>query len=328
MCAALGKVASSALSIESLAPLEKLIGNTSLHKLSFEHSNLYTKLEYENCFGSVKDRPALNIIRNSLVNGLINEDYTIIESTSGNFGIALAGICRQVGLRFIAVIDPNICSQKEQLLRLMSHDVIKVTERDATGGYLLNRIKVVNEYLQHHEYSFNPNQYENADNYLSYYTTLGEEICNAFDRLDHAFISVSSGGTIIGVSQRLKEKFPNIKITGVDVEGSMIFSNVPKARKLSGIGASKRSPLIEHAIIDSVSIISENQIISGCRELLQKHGLLVGASAGAAYFAAKLTLTGNEDPDVNAVFITPDSGMAYLDTVYSDAWVKQFIDKD
>lgn len=309
----------------ALAQIEQRIGHTSLCKLNFYPGNLYTKLEYENCFGSIKDRPALYIIKNAILSGLINEESTIVESTSGNFGLALAGICKTLGIKFIPVIDPNISAQKEQLLRLLSHSVIKVTERDETGGYLLNRIKVVREFLENDPRAYNPNQYENPNNYLSYYYTLGEEVCNSFDRLDYAFISVSSCGTIIGLSQRLKEKFPNIRIVGVDVEGSMIFSSKPKNRKLSGLGASKQSPLIHNALIDEAVILSEKEIVHGCHELLNKHSLLVGASSGAAYAAAKRVLTRSGNSNTNALFITPDSGNSYLDTVFSQEWVNQNI---
>jgi N-(2-amino-2-carboxyethyl)-L-glutamate synthase len=311
--------------IAALEPIEKRIGNTSLSKLNFSAANLYTKLEYENCFGSIKDRPALYILKNALLSGLINEESVVIESTSGNFGLALAGICRAIGIKFIPVIDPNISAQKERLLRWLSHDVIKVTQRDETGGYLLNRIKVVKEFLEQNANAYNPNQYENPNNYLSYYYSLGEEICDNFDKLDFAFISVSSCGTIIGLSQKLKEKFPQVKIIGVDVEGSMIFSNKPKNRKLSGLGASKQSPLIHNAMIDDAVILSEREIIEGCHELLGQHCLLAGASSGAAYAAAKRVLAKAATPGANAVFITPDSGNAYLDTVFNDEWIKQNI---
>lgn len=131
----------------SLARIESLIGNTTLLKLDEPLANIYTKLEYENFFGSIKDRAALFIMKKAILTGAIHPDNIVIESTSGNFGIALAGICKMLGLKFIPVIDPNICLQKEQLLKLLAYDIIKVTQRDKTGGYLLNRLKVVSEFL-------------------------------------------------------------------------------------------------------------------------------------------------------------------------------------
>jgi len=297
------------------------IGNTPLYKLKFEHCNLYTKLEYYNAFGSIKDRPALYILSKALKDNLIDRDTTVIESTSGNFGIALAGICKFLGIKFIPVIDPAISGQKENILRLISYDVIKVGKRDDTGGFLLTRIAAVNNFLRNNPRSYNANQYQNPNNYLSYYYTLGQEICDHFSRLDYAFICVSSGGTIIGLSQRLKERFPYIKIIAVDIEGSLIFSEKPCIRKISGLGSSMRSSLMESAIIDEVIILSHEQIIQGAYELLHEHSLFLGASSGAAYMAANLFLKKTPGRNKNAIFISPDNGSSYLDTIYSKGWL-------
>jgi len=304
--------------------ISKLIGDTRLYQLDFP-TPLYTKLEFQNLFGSIKDRPALFIIKQCLQDGIINKDTIVIESTSGNFGIALASICRALGIRFIPVIDPNISRQKEQLLRLISHAVIKVTEKDQTGGYLLNRIRTVKEFVRNNPNCYNPNQYENPCNYLSYFYTLGVEICNSFDRLDYLFISVSSGGTIIGLSRRLKEKFPDLTVVAVDVEGSMIFDDKQMVRKLPGIGASMRSPLFDKASIDRVVILSQTQIVEGAYELLKEQALFVGPSAAAAYVGAKICLKDIADKDAVSLFISPDHGSSYLDTVYNPEWVQKNI---
>jgi cysteine synthase A len=305
--------------------LSHFIGGTGLFKLDFPYCNLYTKLEFQNLFGSIKDRPAFYIMQRAIADRIVDMDTTIIESTSGNFGIALAFICKAMGMKFIAVVDPNISRQKEEQLNLIAHSVIKVREPDHTGGYLLNRIATVERFLKDHPNSFNPNQYENENNYLSYYHTLGEEICRSFSKLDLVFISVSSGGTITGLSIRLKERFPSVKIIAVDIEGSLIFSDTPQKRCISGIGASLRSPLLDRARIDTVITLSQQQIVQGCNELLKMHALFVGPSSGAAYMAAKCMLKEIRDDKINALFISPDHGSAYLDSVYNKEWIKQNI---
>ncbi|NSL90990.1 pyridoxal-phosphate dependent enzyme [Chitinophaga solisilvae] len=309
----------------AILKLSPFIGNTQLYKFSYPHANLYTKLEHQNFFGSIKDRPALYILRKALEEGRINENTTVIESTSGNFGVALAGICQAMSIRFIAVVDPNLSAEKEQIMRLRGAEILRVTERDATGGYLLNRIKTVKAFLAANENAYQPDQYQNPDNYFSYYHTLGEEIVNSFSSLDYAFISVSTGGTITGLSQRLKEHYRNIRIIAVDVEGSMVFSNVPAVRKLSGLGASIRTPFFDKALIDDYIILSQQDIIKGCHELLTSHHLFLGASAGAAYTAADRILQQAAQPSANAVFISPDAGNAYIDTVYNQEWVNRNI---
>lgn len=308
-------------SIKSIVEIEALMGPTKLHQLNYDFGNLYTKLEYQNIFGSIKDRPAYYILKKAIENELINDDTTIIESSSGNFAIALSSICKVLGLKFIAVIDPNISKEKEKLLILNGSDFIRVTERDETGGYLLNRIKKVKEFVASNINSYTPNQYENPDNYLAYYYTLGEEICNSFSRLDYAFISVSTGGTITGLSRRLKEKFKDIIIIGVDVEGSFVFNNEPAIRQLSGIGASKRTVLFNDALIDDHIILSQSEIIQGCNQLKSEHNLFLGASSGAAYAASDKILKKINKKSINALFISPDSGHSYLDTIYDQSWV-------
>lgn len=306
-----------------LEQLESSIGNTRTHKLNFSPGNLFVKLEYQNIFGSIKDRAAFHIIKHALENDLISNGSTVIESTSGNFGVSLANICRALGINFIPVIDPNISKEKESHLKLLCPEIIKVTERDETGGFLLNRIRTVEKYLTENNNAFHPNQYENCNNYLAYYHSLAEELCNTFSRLDYVFVSVSTGGTITGLSIRLKEKFKDVTIIAVDVLGSMIFHNEPRKRKITGMGASKRSILFDNAIIDDVIILSEPEIVNGCYALLQDHNLFLGASSGAAYFAAKKTLKNMKKKDVNAVFISPDAGYAYLESVYNNSWLTQ-----
>jgi 2,3-diaminopropionate biosynthesis protein SbnA len=311
---------------EKLIELESSIGNTPLYKCNCP-GTLYAKLEYHNLMGSIKDRPALYILKNAIAKGLIGPESTVVESTSGNFGIALAGICIRLGLKFIPVIDPNVTAEKECMLRMLSYKVVKVAERDETGGYLLNRIREVKRLLKVIPGAYNPNQYENEDNYLSYYHSLGKEICHNFGKLDHVFVSVSSGGTITGLSLKLKEKFPAVKIIAVDVEGSLIFDNKPAVRNLSGLGSSMRTALIDKALIDDVMILSQGDIVQGCHALLKQQGILGGASSGAVFKAAMLYHLKygiNNHTNINLMII-PDSGSTYVSSIYNEEWVQKNI---
>lgn len=312
---------------QRLQKISKMIGNTPVMKLECEDAGLYVKMEQYNAFGSIKDRPAFHVINSALNRGDINENSTIVESSSGNYAVALAHICNIIGLDFIPVIDPNITSEKENVLRLLCKEVCKVTELDETGGYLLSRLKAVQEYKLNNDNVFHPNQYGNEDNYRAYYHTLGIEICERFDRLDYLVMSVSTGGSVAGISLRVKEKFPNVKIVAVDVDGSVIFGGGPKKRKITGMGASIRTPFFDSALIDEVMMLSQEEIVSGCHTLLKKQGLFSGASSGAAYYAAlkKSRQVGN--PDVNILFIAPDSGNAYVDNVYNEEWIEKYINQ-
>ncbi|MEZ2338352.1 2,3-diaminopropionate biosynthesis protein SbnA [Mucilaginibacter sp. RCC_168] len=307
--------------LNKLKLLKPLIGNTPMWKLSVENINLYTKLEYYNFTGSIKDRPAFYIIWNAILDGKITKDTVVIESSSGNFALSLATICAQLQIKFIAVIDPVINKSSERLLNLICHKVVKVTDVDETGGYLLTRLKIIQSMCQEDPSIYWPNQYHNPHNYLSYFEGLGAEICDYFDNLDFAFIGVSTGGTITGLSLKLKEAFPDIKVIAVDISGSVIFGGAPQKRYLSGIGASFSSPILKSALIDEVVYVSHMDIVDGCEELLSRHFLLTGASSGACYIAAKRYFKDKIfATSPNAVFLCTDKGNGYLESVYDDNW--------
>jgi 2,3-diaminopropionate biosynthesis protein SbnA len=318
----------SSILIGALKHIESFIGNTPVGCLEDPSLNLFVKLEYYNYSGSIKDRPAYNIIRNSILNGSITEGSTIVESSSGNFAISLATLCAHLHLKFVAVVDPNINRNYERLLNLISYKVVRVTEPDKTGGYLLTRLEMVNTICAADSSCYWTNQYGNPDNYLSYYEGLGREISRRFESLDYAFIGVSTGGTIIGLSRKLKEVYPGIKVIAVDVQGSVIFGGKPQKRHLSGLGASIVPPLLKEAMIDEVMYVSELEIIEGCHELLSRHVIFGGASTGAVYKGIRKYFKGralNVRP--NVLFLCPDRGSGYLDTVYNAEWRERLENK-
>lgn len=310
--------------LKKLESIRHLIGHSPIKKLNLPHVDAWAKLEYTNFSGSVKDRAAYYIVSEAIRNGQLTENNFIVESSSGNFAIALMSLCKVLGIRFVPVIDPNINEEYEKILRLCC-DVVKVSELDETGGYLLTRIKTVKEILKKNKNAFWTDQYSNTNNYLSYYHGLGPELAGSFTQLDYVFLGVSSGGTITGVSKRLKECFPDVRIVGVDIEGSLIFSDLPQKRYISGIGASKRSELLQYAQIDEVIQVSHANIIQGCRDLLNEQAIFAGASSGASYYAVKHYFSdqpiGHRKPV--AAFICPDKGNAYLNNIYDDGWVKK-----
>lgn len=296
--------------------LSQFIGNTSVYKLDFGNCNLYAKLEYNNFMGSIKDRPALYAFKEAIERGYIDENTTIVESSSGNFAMGLAGICKCLGLKFIAVVDPKITWEKEKHLSYLAHKIIKVQEMDDTGGYLLTRINMVKKLIEENHNYFSINQYSNPNNYLSYYHTMGAEIVNEFSRLDYLFVSVSTGGTVTGLSLRLKEKFKDLTVVAVDIEGSLAFGNFTKERNISGLGSSRKSDFIKDGKVDEFQLLSEEQIMEGCNELLIEQMIFAGGSSGAVYKAAKMFLKKEGIHNANALIICPDRGHAYIDIVY------------
>ena len=309
--------------LTKMMAISHMIGNTPLNKLEHEHINLFCKLEYNNLMGSVKVRPAFYILQEAIKRGEITQETTIIESSSGNFAIALATLCKQIGIKFIPVIDPNINPVYENLLRVFSHEVVKVTDRDETGGFLLTRIQTVNRLLNETKNSFWTNQYGNPDSARAHYFGLGAEIADSFETLDYAFIGVSSGGTITGISQRLKERYPNVKIIAVDTAGSVIFGQEPQKRYIPGIGSSMRPDILKGAIIDEVVHVSEEDTVKVCYQLYADHGIFAGGSSGTSYWAIENYFKDQKHVvKPNVVFLCPDGGMPYVNTIYNQEWVQ------
>ncbi|HYO54907.1 2,3-diaminopropionate biosynthesis protein SbnA [Archangium sp.] len=301
--------------------LERSLRQTPTVELVEEGIRLFAKLEHNNPFGSLKDRPAFWLLKTAVERGLVTEKTTLVESSSGNFANAMASYCRLLGLKFVPVIDPNIVEANESYLRRMCETVVKVDERDDTGGFLKTRLNKVQELRNTLGDVYWPNQYGNPLVAESHYRFTGEEICRAFKQVDYVFVGVSTGGTIAGVSRRVKEQFPSAKVIAVDAEGSVIFGGPPKKRYIPGIGASVRAELVDLALIDEVVHVPEIETARACQELLYRHGLLLGGSSGSCYAAVKRYLPrmrALSPPTV--IFTCADKGGAYLDTVYNARW--------
>lgn len=304
------------------------VGNTPVVSLPVTNEpnlNVFAKLEFYNPTGSVKDRAARYIISRLLNEGTINKDTTLIESSSGNFGVALSAYAKLNGLRFICVIDKTTLPVNEMLIRLQGAEVIRITEPDDHGGYLINRIKKIKEIVNNTENIYWVNQYANPLNARAYYNSLGTEICLEAPRqkIDYLFMGISSGGTITGVSQKVRENYPNAKIIAVDVDGSIIFGGKPHKRFIPGIGSSMRPDIIKHAIIDDVISVNEEETIYSCHELLEKHNLYAGGSSGSVYAGIKKYFKKNKvESQVNIMCVFADSGERYITTVYNDEWGK------
>lgn len=308
--------------IAKLSILLNAMRPTPLVQLDMDKIELYTKLEYANLFGSVKDRAAIWILKSAIERGEITQGTTVIESSSGNFALALSAYCRFLSLKFIPVIDPNILPHNEALLRASCDWVEKVEVRDDSGGFLKTRLRRVEDIKRENKDIFWTNQYGNIDGAMGHYNLTGHEICNMFSELDYIFIGVSSGGTITGLSMRLKEAYPNIRVIAVDSVGSTIFGGPPKARYIPGIGASIVPQLLRHASIDDVVLVREVDAVLGCNELLHQHQLFVGGSSGSVYWGVKQYFANKSflsKPKV--LFLCADKGIAYQQTVYNPTWV-------
>ena len=315
-----GVMGASIQLVERLRCAERIIRETPVVELGDDRVVLFAKLEFHNGIGSIKDRPAYWILKRAVEGGKVGPETTVIESSSGNFACALAAFCRILGLAFIPVIDPNVSPLYESVLRSQCARVVKVEERDETGGYLRTRLSMVQRLVQEIDDSYWPNQYSNPDGMDAHFQLTAAEIARAVPRLDYVFLGVSSAATLAGVSRRIKEEHPPVKIVAVDVEGSVIFGQKPRKRWISGIGSSICPPLLQHAIIDDIVIVREADTIAGCRELLDRHGLFVGGSTGTVYRAIQNYFCRSFTVRPRVLFLCCDRGTAYLHNVFDDAW--------
>jgi 2,3-diaminopropionate biosynthesis protein SbnA len=304
-----------------LAALGRLFRPTPVVRLEEPDCELYAKLEFFNPIGSVKDRPAYWVLKAAADRGELTESTTVVESSSGNYAMALASLCRLLELRFVPVIDPAILHGYEVFLRGACERVVKVDRRDDTGGYLKTRLEAVNALCIEMKDVFWTRQYENEDGVEAHYRLTGGEIATDFQDLDLVFIGISSGSTIAGVSQRLKERFPAAKVIAVDAEGSVIFGGPPAPRRIPGIGSSIVPPLLARARIDDVVVVPEREAAQGCRDLLLRHGLFAGGSSGASYAAIQRYAARSRGPrKPRVLFLCADRGTQYIQTVFDRRW--------
>jgi 2,3-diaminopropionate biosynthesis protein SbnA len=303
------------------------IGDTPLVRLNQLfgplHFRLYAKLEFMNPGGSSKDRPALAIMKAGMESGAVKPNTVVIESSSGNMAISLAKICSFLGLRFICVVDPRTTEQNIRIMKAYGAEIDRVTEPDrATGEYLPARIQRVNTLLESIEYAFWPNQYANPNNHLAHTQTTMREIASRLNHeVDYLFCGVSTGGTIRGCAEYVKESGMNTRIIAVDAEGSILFGGARKKRRLPGLGAAIIPPLFRRDLIDRCIHVSDLDCVTGCRKLVRKESILAGGSSGGVISAVQSCMKDIPEGAVCAV-ILPDRGERYLDTVYSDEWVR------
>ncbi|WP_255409633.1 pyridoxal-phosphate dependent enzyme [Lactobacillus sp. ESL0233] len=199
--------------------------NTPIHDLGkINNIKILVKLK---SFNNLKARPAYYILKEAIKAGNINRDTIVVESSSGNFAILLAALCNQIGLKFVPVIDPNINPSYENLLHTLCSTVIKVSQRDNTGGFLKTRLATMKKFLDKHPNSYWTNQYNIPNNFKVHYLSLGEEIIKSGFNFDYIFIAVSALETITGVSKRIKESQVNCKTIAADANGSSILTLQP-----------------------------------------------------------------------------------------------------
>src|SRR5436305_8152613 len=242
-----------------LVPLRRLLPSAKF--------NIYAKLEAFNPGGSIKDRPALEILEEAFRSGKVGPETVVIESSSGNMGIGLAQACRYHGLRFICVVDPKTSEQNLRVLRAYGAEIDLVTEPDPASGELLQaRLNRVQELVWEIHGAFWPNQYANLHNPGAHYRTTMHEVATALaGKVDVLFVATSTCGTIRGCTEYIRDHGLGTRVIAVDALGSLIFSNQRAKRMIPGLGAGLRPPLGELSLIGDGVLVADLAGSVACR---------------------------------------------------------------
>jgi 2,3-diaminopropionate biosynthesis protein SbnA len=274
------------------------------------------KLELLNPGGSVKDRPARYIVEQGLREGTLTKNSHLVESTSGNFGIALAMVCRIHGLDLTVVVDPTITTTNLMLLREYGANVDVVRRTDDGCSFLEQRIRRVRELVSRTRHAVWINQYANHLNWMAHAESTGREVVADLEGpLDVLVAAVSTTGTIHGLARALRRTYPGLTVVAVDAVGSVIFGHPPGPRRVPGIGAGRVPELLCPEEIDRVVHVSDEQAIQGCHDLLRAEGILAGGSSGSVVAALRRVLPTLPRP-ARVLTLLPDRGERYLDLVY------------
>jgi cysteine synthase A len=308
--------------LDRVDALLRALPRTRVVRLPHPAVRLHVKMESENRTGSAKDRAAIWILREAVRRGEITSATTVVESSSGNFAVALASFLNELAVPFVPVLDPNVNTVTERTLRRLCARVEKVTEPDGAGGYLLSRLARVAELRAELSDVYWPDQYANPDGARGHYELTAGELLADVGHVDYLFVGVGTGATINGLSRRIDVEQPKATVVAVDVEGSAIFGGTPARRLIPGIGSSIRPPLVDTALIDEVTVLSEMDEVAGCRALLADHGIHAGGSTGTVYAAVNRHFADHRGAAPVVAFLCADRGEPYADTVYADDWVE------
>lgn len=282
---------------------------------------LHLKLEGAGPGGSLKDRTAASMVQELEARGALRPDSVIVESTSGNLGVALARLARERGCRFVAVVDPKTTPENLVRMRRLGAGLERVERRDEEGGYLLTRIERVHALCRESSRFVWPNQYENPANPRAHELGTAVEILRQMDgQVDGVVAAVSTGGTLAGLGRRFRRESPRTRLVAVDVAGSVALGGRPGPRLLTGIGASRRSTFLTADLFDDRLRVRDAHAVAFCRELRRRTGLSVGGSSGAVLAAAGRWLAANPAAE-RVVAVCADRGEWYESSIFDDRWL-------
>ena len=296
--------------------IEKLVGNTPMIKIDYEYEgkqgSIYTKLEYYNYSGSIKDRIALYIIQKERENGNLKEGQAIVEVTSGNTGIAFSAIGALFGHEVHIFMPDWVSLERRKLIEMYGAHVHLVSKED--GGFK-RALELAEVFAQEND-AYRPLQFDNPLNVEAQYTTTAQEILDAVPDVN-AFVSgIGTGGTLIGIGKRLKDNDPNSKLFALEPSTLSILKMGMEegSHMIEGIGDDFIPGIVEQDLIDDIVLIHDCDAINMSKLIAREFGLGIGISSGANFLAS--VLMDNDDLKIATVFA--DDNKKYITTKLSE----------
>lgn len=296
----------------------ELVGHTpilQLHNIqNIEHlkANIFAKLEYFNPAGSMKDRVAKQMIMDAREQGKLKDGATIIEPTSGNTGIGLCAVGTTLGYKVIIVMPDTMSQERITLMKAYGAKVVLTEGSKGMSG----AIEKAEELAKDIPNSFIPGQFINPSNPKAHLLSTGPEIDEQMEgQVDIIVAGIGTGGTITGLGEYFKAKYPKVKVIAVEPDDSPLLTKKKTGpHKIQGIGANFVPEILNTDIYDEVITITTQDAYLATRDLAKYEGILVGISSGAAMHVAKTLAMKDENKDKNIVVILPDGGDRYLST--------------
>ncbi len=282
---------------------------------------LFLKCEGFNFAGSIKLKAANEMVETAERDGVLTPRSVLVESSSGNLGVALSIIAASKGYRFVCVTDPRCNVLTRLLMEALGSQVYVITEPDADGGFLGARIEYVRALCASDERYVWLNQYTNPGNWQAHFRTTAPAIARDFPDLDVLFVAAGTTGTLMGCARYFRQSRRPVRVVAVDSVGSVAFGGSPGRRMIPGVGTSICPPLLDESYVDEVVRVDEPDTVRACH-CLARRGFLFGGSTGTVVSGALGWLSRHDSGELTAVAIAPDLGERYLDTIYQLKWLQ------
>ena len=282
---------------------------------------LYLKCEGLNFAGSVKLKAATEMVAAAEREGVLTPASVLVESSSGNLGVAVSMLAASKGYRFLCVTDSRCNLATRRLMEALGADVHVITEPHPVTGFLGARLEYLRALCATDDRYVWLDQYHNPNNWKAHYRTTAPAIASTFPELDVLFVGAGTTGTLMGCARYFRAWRRPVRVVAVDTVGSVTFGGPAGRRMIPGLGMSVRPPLLDPSLIDDVVLVEEADAVRSCHRLARR-GFLFGGSTGTVFSGALDWLTRHDHTGLTAVAISPDLGERYLDTIYQPTWVE------